>query len=412
MIRIAALLALALSAVAAPAHAALPRALDGSWYNPLQSGHGLTIERVDHDSALLFWHVFDPAGRPLTLYSETTIDGNTMRGEALAPTGMRFGHFGEEELRLPSWGRLALTFTDCMHATLIYESHLAGYGRGEIPLTRLLPPAADCSLDAPGGLSALAGYAASGSIAGQYGIGANAESAVYGGLLQGFVTIGGGIALSGDAHVPAPGYNDFVLIGEPLPSAAGEARLSVRTFANGWLNHVLGLAAQFVYPSTRSDAFVLSLQTGTDHARGMLFAASIAPGMPSGEVEIHAGVGAGGTLRPGVYPFSMAAPGAIGPVFQLEVASDLTLCVRQLYASSSSLPTPASTCALTGRATPGVEHFEFQLVGANVTAGAAFNGVGQTRYCQVAQLLCTPHLLMIGDNGSTGLKISTGSLPN
>jgi hypothetical protein len=406
MKRIPAMLALATLGAAASAHAALPRTLDGSWYNPLQSGHGLTIERIDHDSALLFWHVFDPAGRPLTLYIETAIDGDTMKGEVLAPSGMRFGRFEESELALPFWGKVELAFADCTHATLKYDSPLAGYGQGEIPLTRLLPASEDCSLRAPAGLATLAGRSVTGALAGEYGTRPPAHWFAdfdYGGTLEGFVTDDGGLALHG--HDANPEADHFVLVATPVAAAAGEAKLQVRVFSDDWLEAALGFEGG-LFPPGRVDQFALQLQTRVSRAGGVLLPReSIAPGEPDGLVKVTPGSTGEGSLRPGIYPFSIDLPPHANPrTFRLEVDTDLTLCVRpQVEPQSGPLPVPVPGCLFTGRASNGSKHFLFEL--SNASGTSVFTGAGQARYCQPAQLLCDHSLRMIGDDGRTGMSL-------
>ncbi len=74
--------------LAGSAQAGLPLGFEGSWHNPPQSGHGLTIERIDAERALMCWHVSDPEGRPLTLYIEAALEGDRLVGTALAPRGI------------------------------------------------------------------------------------------------------------------------------------------------------------------------------------------------------------------------------------------------------------------------------------------------------------------------------------
>lgn len=400
---------LALSAGAVDiASAGLPASLDGSWYNPLQSGHGLTIERIDHDSALLFWHVFDPSGKPLTLYIETGLEGNTMKGEVLAPTGMRFGRFQESELALPFWGKVELAFSDCTRATLKYDSPLAGYGQGEIPLTRLIAPDADCSLQAPAGLVSLAGQAVLGYLTGEYGtIPANSEGfsdpeSEYFGELAGFVTEDGGMAVHSHSYATIPSPEDFVLIGAPVGAAAGEAKLQVRIYSNGWLNAAMGSAGG-VFPAGRIDQFALQLQTRQSRAGGMLLPQEdIEPGAPDGFVRVSPDRTGEGTLMPGVYRFTSHPPESdVTHSFQLEVATDLALCVRSQYEVLSSPP----PCLFTGRASNGGTHFEFELSGRN--GGPRFAGAGQARYCNPDFVFCEPTLRLIGDDGHTGLSLSS-----
>ena len=152
-------LALTLSLLAAsPARADLPPGISGAWYNPAQSGHGLTVELLPGARALVFWHVFDPAGDPVHLYIDGHVIGHSIRGRAYAGRGMRFGSFDPREHALADWGELTLRFDDCGRAGLAWTADGpagAGYPDGSMPLRRLSAiEDLDCSLPPAGGLPA------------------------------------------------------------------------------------------------------------------------------------------------------------------------------------------------------------------------------------------------------------------
>lgn len=121
--------------------AALPPGISGAWYNPAQSGHGLSIEILSDTNALVFWYTFDDAGKPLTLYIEGRIEGDSITGPALAPDGPHFGEFNPADLRAPRWGEVTLDFSSCDSATLSWnadgEAGGVAYGAGALPLKRL-----------------------------------------------------------------------------------------------------------------------------------------------------------------------------------------------------------------------------------------------------------------------------------
>lgn len=122
---------------AGAADAVLPGGVSGPWYNPEQSGHGITVEVIAPDRALVFWHVFDRAGKPLTLYIEGEIHGRRIEGIAYAPRGMRFGDFDPANLQLPRWGEVDLEFDNCQQAKLAWRSDDEAFGSGELPLNKL-----------------------------------------------------------------------------------------------------------------------------------------------------------------------------------------------------------------------------------------------------------------------------------
>lgn len=147
------LFALMALAGSATAFAGLPGGVSGIWYNPAQSGHGLSLDVLAGDRAIAIWNVFDDDGKPLTLYIEAQIDGRRLTGQAYAPRGMRFGSFNPAELQLPVWGEVAISFGSCDRAELSWQSAQAGVSNGRMPLVRLTTSeGSDCALPAENAL--------------------------------------------------------------------------------------------------------------------------------------------------------------------------------------------------------------------------------------------------------------------
>lgn len=132
-------LALALAGACLTVHAEspLPAGISGAWFNPEQPGHGLSVEILSDDHAIVFWYTYDHDGNPLNLYLEGQIHGSEMSGTAYAPRGMRFGSFDPADRTLAEWGTLRLRFDDCNHGSLAYDANDAAFGEGELPLLRL-----------------------------------------------------------------------------------------------------------------------------------------------------------------------------------------------------------------------------------------------------------------------------------
>ncbi|MCK7592894.1 hypothetical protein [Pseudomarimonas salicorniae] len=142
---------LPLALCAAGAQAALPEGIAGPWYNPAQSGHGLTLSLADRGSrGVVLWHVYDPDGAPLTLYVDAVVEGRDLVGPAYAPRGMRFGEFDPDDIELPEWGTVRIRFDDCDHATLSWDAIDPDYADGEMPIDRLARiDTLDCVLPPP-----------------------------------------------------------------------------------------------------------------------------------------------------------------------------------------------------------------------------------------------------------------------
>lgn len=141
-----------LAALAAgSAHAALPDGIAGPWFNPEQSGHGLSISLAERGSrGVVLWHVYDPDGAPLTLYVDARVEGRDLVGPAYAPRGMRFGEFNPDDIELPEWGSVRIRFQDCDRAALSWDALDAAYPDGEIAIQRLARiDSLDCVLPEP-----------------------------------------------------------------------------------------------------------------------------------------------------------------------------------------------------------------------------------------------------------------------
>jgi hypothetical protein len=140
------LLALALYATASLAQAGLPDSLSGAWYNPAQSGHGISVEFVGSSRAIVIWHVYNTEGRPLTLYLDGQVSGRVISGPVYAPEGMRFGEFNPATVSLPVWGTASVEFSGCTEAALAWNSFDTDYGSGRMPLVPQVPGSDPCGL--------------------------------------------------------------------------------------------------------------------------------------------------------------------------------------------------------------------------------------------------------------------------
>lgn len=130
------------AALASPAlaSAALPTGLSGSWYSPTHSGTGFSIQMLSDDGALVFWYSTDPDGNPFNVYIEARVEGRSLVGRGLAPSGLRFGEWDRADLRVPAWGDVRIHFNDCDSAHLSWVPNGVagtGFAPGSAPLRRL-----------------------------------------------------------------------------------------------------------------------------------------------------------------------------------------------------------------------------------------------------------------------------------
>ena len=115
--------------------------LSGSWYNPQQAGHGLSVEVLPDGRTIIFWYSYHPDGTPMFIVAIGESSGSTVIAEAYYNTGMRFGEFDPADREQTPWGTLRLTYNSCTSVTLAYESTATHDGvpfsSGSIPMVRL-----------------------------------------------------------------------------------------------------------------------------------------------------------------------------------------------------------------------------------------------------------------------------------
>ena len=118
-------------------------AFTGAWYDPAQSGHGIFLQILPNNAVFLGWFAFDPSGTQQVWFGGVGTYAATSRQfpHVDMPTGGRWiPNFDPAQIVHNAWGTLVLTFTDCNHGRVDFNSVL-GYGTGSMNLTRLTLPA-------------------------------------------------------------------------------------------------------------------------------------------------------------------------------------------------------------------------------------------------------------------------------
>lgn len=124
-----------------PLRAELSRRMAGSWYNPGQSGQGITIEILDDGRLLLYWLTF-AEGNPAWIIAVGDIDGLGAELDARRVFGGRFPpDVGAEEPESVDWGTIDISFSGCNSGHMEWRTEAPGFTDGEMPLTRLSAPA-------------------------------------------------------------------------------------------------------------------------------------------------------------------------------------------------------------------------------------------------------------------------------
>lgn len=126
--------------------------LSGNWYDSSQSGHGFQLELTSTNNAMdAIWFVYTPdgdvgssgTGGQNWIYSQGTWDptSNTVTLPAFLLNGAKFpfpaSQFVASDVKNTSWGTLTFTFTDCNTGTVSWNSTIAAYGTGTLPISRL-----------------------------------------------------------------------------------------------------------------------------------------------------------------------------------------------------------------------------------------------------------------------------------
>ncbi|HET7064061.1 MAG TPA: kelch repeat-containing protein [Rudaea sp.] len=114
----------------------------GSWFDPAQSGHGLMLEVLSDNRMLALWFAFNPEGNQQSWFGGVgTYSGNTatITDTALPAGGRWIPNFDPDQIVRHPWGKLTLTFSDCNHGRVDFNS-VYGYGAGSMNLLRLTQP--------------------------------------------------------------------------------------------------------------------------------------------------------------------------------------------------------------------------------------------------------------------------------
>jgi len=117
---------------------AIDATISGSWYNPDQSGHGLSIEYLDENTTIIYWYTYTPDRDPTFLVIGARNQGARASGTATIQDGMQFGQFNPNDVSRTEWGTVSITYNSCTSLTLSYNSNQPGYGSGTINMEKLV----------------------------------------------------------------------------------------------------------------------------------------------------------------------------------------------------------------------------------------------------------------------------------
>jgi hypothetical protein len=123
--------------------------LSGSWFNPEQAGHGISVEILDEERTIIFWYTYDLDGKPFWLVAQGVNNKVLMTGmlipyirvEATAyyHEGMIYGEFDPATKNQQEWGTIVLDFPywRCKDAHMAWYPVMEGFSQGAMDLVRL-----------------------------------------------------------------------------------------------------------------------------------------------------------------------------------------------------------------------------------------------------------------------------------
>lgn len=111
----------------------------GLWYNPEQSGHGVTVEILADNRMLVIWYVFDQLGNQIWLVGVGNYEGNTATVDVtISKLGLFPPEFNSEDVSLEAWGQLKFEFIDCNNVDFSWTpDEGVDYLAGSMQLSRL-----------------------------------------------------------------------------------------------------------------------------------------------------------------------------------------------------------------------------------------------------------------------------------
>ncbi len=104
--------------------AAIGPAHSGSWFQPLQDGHGFSLEfgQLPDGSplAVAYWYTYDDNGNPIFMMGNGAPEGNRVTIEFVSPVGMVYGEFDPDSVVRETGGIGVFEFEDQDNGTFSY----------------------------------------------------------------------------------------------------------------------------------------------------------------------------------------------------------------------------------------------------------------------------------------------------
>jgi hypothetical protein len=109
------------------------------WYNPEQSGHGVTVEVLGDDRILVVWYVFDQLGNQIWLVGAGSYSGSTATVDVtISELGLFPPEFNSDDVNSTLWGTLQFEFIDCNSVDFSWiPAADVDYPEGSMQMSRL-----------------------------------------------------------------------------------------------------------------------------------------------------------------------------------------------------------------------------------------------------------------------------------
>lgn len=110
------------------------------WYDPEQSGHGISVYMLEDNRIIVIWYVYDNNGKPIWLFGTGVHDGEKALLDVISTTGAMFPpNFNQGDVDRNNWGQFELEFNDCNNGMFKWlPENFTGYVEGEMAISRII----------------------------------------------------------------------------------------------------------------------------------------------------------------------------------------------------------------------------------------------------------------------------------
>ena len=113
--------------------------ISASWFNPAESGHGISIDLMDAETAWMCWFTFDLDGNQAWICGIGSIAGDTITFDAAFQIegGAFPPNFDPGNINEVPWGAITVKVIGCDAGTMTWTTSAPGFESGSMPIARL-----------------------------------------------------------------------------------------------------------------------------------------------------------------------------------------------------------------------------------------------------------------------------------